>query len=94
MAARKTKINRLRKNTCKRIADLVLSYLNDGLAPRVRRQFDQHLSICPDCVAFLNTYRKTVGIIKSVRAEDLPEKVRRNILDFLHSRARRKPTSA
>lgn len=93
MAARKTNVKTLTQKTCKQIADLVLNYVNDTLAAQVKRDFDQHLRICPDCVAFLNTYRKTVAVINSVKVEDLPEKVRRNILDFLHGRARRRPTS-
>jgi hypothetical protein len=60
----------------------------------IKREFDQHLRICPDCVAFLNTYRKTVAVAKSVRAADMPEQVRRNILGFLQARARGKRTGA
>jgi hypothetical protein len=88
MPARNTDLKRLPPKTCKEIADLVSNYLNNSLAGRVRRRFDEHLKICPDCVAFLKTFQKTISVIHSVRAEDMPEKMRRNILDFLQSRAR------
>ena len=91
MATRKTNLNALTNKTCKQIADLVFNYINDTLAPRVKRDFNQHLTICPDCVAFLNTYRKTVAVTRSVRAEEMPANVRDNILDFLRRRPRRKP---
>ena len=91
MAARKTNVNGLTNKTCKQIADLVFNYINDTLGPQTKRDFKQHLTICPDCVAFLNTYRKTVAVTRSVRAEEMPAKVRDNILDFLRRRARRKP---
>lgn len=91
MAGRKTNVNALTNKTCKQIADLVFNYITDTLAPRVKRDFNQHLKVCPDCVAFLNTYRKTVAVTLSVRAEEMPANVRDNILDFLRRRARRKP---
>jgi hypothetical protein len=94
MAARKTTVKALTSKTCKQIADLVFNYLNDTLGPRVKRDFNQHLAICPDCVAFLSTYKKTVATTRSIRAEDMPENVRSNILDFLRSRARQNRTSA
>jgi hypothetical protein len=33
--------------------------VNDTLSPAVKRDFQRHLRICPDCVNFLNTYRKS-----------------------------------
>jgi Putative zinc-finger len=93
MAARKTTAKALTNKTCKQIADLVFNYINDTLAPRVKRDFNQHLKICPDCVAFLNTYRNTVAVTRSVRAEEMPANVRDNILDFLRRRARQNRTS-
>jgi len=91
MAARKT--NRLSPKTCKQIADLVSDYLNGTLSSRVKRDLDTHLSRCPDCVAFLNTYRETVTATNAIRAEAMPGAVRRNFLAFLHKRARGKRAS-
>lgn len=91
MAARNTLLS---QKTCKQITALVQKYLNDSLGPRVKQQFDEHLINCPDCVAFLNTYRKTVAVSHAVSAEDMPKNVRRDILSFLQSRARRRRTRA
>lgn len=68
--------------TCKQMTDLVFDYLNDKLSPNVKRDFQHHLQICPDCVNFLNTYKKTVSVTRSIRPEEIPPKVRNNILDF------------
>ena len=89
MAARKATTKVLTNKTCKQMTDLVFGYLNKTLGPRVKRDFDQHLRICPDCVFFLNTYAKTVALTRSVRAEDMPAKVRNNILEFLRRRSHR-----
>jgi Putative zinc-finger len=89
MAIRKATTKVLTNKTCKEITDLIFGYLNDTLDGTVKRDFQRHLRICPDCVNFLNTYKKTVVASGSLRAEDIPEKVRDNILDFLHNRIRK-----
>jgi anti-sigma factor RsiW len=94
MAARKMATKVLTNKTCKQITDLVHAYLDDKLSRTVKRDFQQHLRVCPDCVSFLNTYKKTVGISRSLRAEEMPLKVRENILDFLRRRIRKTRASA
>jgi hypothetical protein len=89
MAKRKKGQKILTNKTCKQMTDLVFNYLNDKLSPNVKRDFQQHLQICPDCVNFLNTYKKTVSVTRSIRPEEIPPRVRNNILDFLRSRVRK-----
>ena len=76
------------------MTDLVFDYLNDKLGPRIKRDFEQHLRICPDCVNFLNTYKKTVSVTRSIRPEEIPPRVQNNILDFLRTRARKSGTNS
>ena len=59
------------------------------LEPRLKREFEQHLSICPDCVNFLNSYKKTVALTGALEPTTLPAKVRNNVLDFLRKKMRR-----
>ena len=79
----------LSAKTCEQIADLMLDYLTDKLRPTVKQEFTKHLSICPDCVSFVNTYKKTVKSTATLRTEEIPPKVRDNILGFLRSKLRR-----
>lgn len=72
--------------SCKQITGLIYDYLNESLSPKRRRDFQQHLRICPDCISFLNSYRKTVSLTGTVRAEEIPAKVQERILDFLRKR--------
>lgn len=88
MATRRTAAV-LTNKTCKEITDLLYRYLNDQLSPRVKRDFQRHLRICRDCVNFLNTYKKTVSVTRSIRPEEIPPEVRNNILDFLRARLRK-----
>jgi len=51
-----------RELTCREIADFLMAYEDGELAPAERSQFDAHLAVCPDCVAYLASYRKTVAL--------------------------------
>lgn len=75
--------------TCDQMTALVLGYLTGTLSATVKRDFEHHLTICPDCVNFLNTYKKTVVATKSVERSDIPAPVRDSILSFLRKRIRR-----
>ena len=94
MAKRKRGNEISTNKTCKQITDLVFDYLNDKLSPNVKRDFQQHLQICPDCVNFLDTYKKTVSVTRSIRPEEIPPRVRNNILDFLRGRMRKSGTNS
>jgi Putative zinc-finger len=93
MAARKA-ATVLTNKTCKEITDLIIGYLDNTLSLTVKRDFERHLRICPDCVNFLNTYRKTAATSASLRPEAMPAKVRENILEFLRSRIRKRSLSS
>ena len=94
MAERKKGQKILTNKTCKQMTNLILDYLNDKLSPAVKRDFQQHLKICPDCVDFLSTYKKTVSVSRSIRSEEIPPRVRNNILNFLRLRTRKSGTSS
>jgi hypothetical protein len=52
---------------------LIADYLAGRLDPMVLAAFEKHLGQCPDCSAFLNTYKKTIEVTKSfLRILSLP----------------------
>jgi anti-sigma factor RsiW len=51
--------------TCRDATNLILEFLSGELSPETKTEFEKHLEVCPDCVAFLNTYRKTVELTRS-----------------------------
>ncbi|HSE89126.1 MAG TPA: zf-HC2 domain-containing protein [Candidatus Binatia bacterium] len=51
--------------TCKDEVGLIADYLAGRLNPTVLAAFEKHLGQCPDCTAFLNTYKKTIEATKS-----------------------------
>ena len=72
--------------TCKQISALIVDYVSNRLNPKVKRELEQHLSICPDCVSFVKTYRKTIATTGSIRVATLPAKLRKNLLAFVRKK--------
>ena len=73
--------------TCREIVEFLLDYFNDDLSPEQRVHFEEHLAECPECVAYLFSYRMTVGVTKhalgdivDTTVDALPEDLRRAIL--------------
>lgn len=48
--------------TCRELADFLMDYVNEDLAPDVRRDFERHLALCANCVAYVRTYRSTIEL--------------------------------
>jgi anti-sigma factor RsiW len=86
MAKRTRAPKALTAKTCKQMTALIVNYVSDRLSPRLKREFEEHLKICPDCVNFLNTYKKTVAVAQSLNRAAIPAKVRKNVLAFLRKK--------
>ena len=78
--------------SCKSITDLIWKYVSNRLSPNLKRELEEHLRICTDCVNFLKTYKKTVSLARSIRATTMPAKVRANVRTFLQKKLRRLAT--
>jgi anti-sigma factor RsiW len=46
--------------TCREFIEFLLSYLSNELPPAQHAAFDFHLSDCPDCLSYLQSYQATV----------------------------------
>ena len=88
--ARRTQ-SRQADRTCQQIADFLLDYLTRELHPDTAAEFEEHLGICPDCVAFLNTYKKTVQVTRSLRYEDIPPEMEKRVSRFLQKKIKGLP---
>jgi anti-sigma factor RsiW len=54
--------------TCKEVLDFLMDYLDGTMPFRQRRDFERHLAVCPSCVAYLDSYKKTVKLGKAALA--------------------------
>lgn len=74
---------------CREITNLLLDYMAGELDPETVAAFEAHLRLCPDCVAFLNTYKKTVRAIRSLRYKSIPAELERRVRRFLRERTQK-----
>jgi anti-sigma factor RsiW len=56
---------------CDEVITFLLAYLNGELPPEKVHEFERHLAVCPSCVAYIETYKKTVSLTRGSLAEDL-----------------------
>jgi anti-sigma factor RsiW len=56
--------------TCREVADFLMEYLEGRLGDHEREVFEAHLAACPACVHYLDTYRETVRLGRSLCADD------------------------
>ena len=55
---------------CDECVDLLVDYLEGALPAERARALETHLELCPACWRFVNTYRGTVHIAKSLPVAD------------------------
>ncbi len=93
--AKHTRTPRLRskkgKEICQQITDLILDYITGELHPDTASELEKHLHICPDCVAFMNTYKKTVEVTRSLPCEDIPPEMEKRVSRFLQKKMKGVP---
>lgn len=77
--------------SCREIIDYVMAYLDGELPERERAIFDAHLTICPECLSYVDTYKQSTALAKqaltTTGATPIPDDLVRAIL------AARKATS-
>jgi anti-sigma factor RsiW len=47
---------------CREFTEFLHEYLFGNLSDEERAEFDKHLAECPWCVAYLDSYRKTIQL--------------------------------
>jgi hypothetical protein len=65
---------------CRQIAELLGDYLDGSLPARLRELIDWHVEGCSPCVAFINTYRGTVGATAALRQVEVPAELKQRLL--------------
>ena len=50
--------------TCRELVEFLMDYVDGLLSEPERLCFEEHLGECPDCVAYLATYREAIRLGK------------------------------
>ena len=73
--------------TCQELSEFLMQYLDGELSEPERASFAKHVELCSSCLAYLQTYRKTVDLGHSIctepgaaLTEDVPEELVQAIL--------------
>jgi anti-sigma factor RsiW len=80
--------------TCREFAEFMAEYLSGELVPETTAQFERHLTVCPNCVAYLSNYRQTVSLGRQAFADDdavLPDEVPDDLVNAILASRRPRP---
>jgi anti-sigma factor RsiW len=58
--------------TCRKFAEVLIDFVSGELDPELRTQIEQHLGICPPCIAYLETYRLTIQLTRQLPPVPMP----------------------
>jgi anti-sigma factor RsiW len=77
--------------TCQELTDFLGDYVERVLPAQVRDAFEKHLTICPDCRRYVDSYRKSIALAQAaVRppapVSEIPEELVAAILKAKGSR--------
>ena len=45
--------------TCRELAEFIMDYLSGDLPAEVKSAFEHHLTLCPNCVSYIASYKST-----------------------------------
>ena len=66
--------------TCREVVELLSDYLEGVLPAGEGARVEAHLATCPDCLAYLEQLRATIGALGRLREQDLPRPLRARLL--------------
>jgi anti-sigma factor RsiW len=76
--------------SCQQLIEFCLDYVEGALPDDEQDRFRRHLSLCPDCVTFFETYKKTPEVSREAMSSELmksqmPESVRESVRSYLRT---------
>jgi hypothetical protein len=76
---------------CKKIFLKLSEYIDRDIDPKICDKIDQHIANCKPCQAFINTFRKTVNLLRLRHSESaVPPDTHRRLHQRLHQHIQKK----
>ena len=72
--------------TCKDAIDIIADFRDETLASSAVDELEAHLGDCEPCRVYLNTYRKTRGLVRAAGRVEMPEELTARLRRFLLGR--------
>jgi anti-sigma factor RsiW len=72
--------------SCHQLIEFCCDYIDGELPDDEQLRFRRHLSACPDCVTFFETYKKTPEVSRQGLPVEIPISVKEAVRTFLQSR--------
>jgi anti-sigma factor RsiW len=66
--------------TCKEVVEIVTDYLEGTMSPELRERFEDHLSACEGCSAYLAQMRETIRLTGMLTEDLIPQEERDRLL--------------
>jgi len=70
---------------CRQIAELLGEYIDGTLPSHLRDLIDFHIDGCQPCVAFMNTYRGTINVTRTLADMPAPPELKQRLLAVLRA---------
>ena len=72
---------------CRDLHEFIYDYVEGHLPGDVAREFEYHLQLCPNCIAYLNTYRKTVEYLGTISPPEMPPELKEILYGMIKRRS-------
>ena len=69
--------------TCRDLVGLLMDFDSDQLSAAWRESIEQHLRCCPQCLAYVKSYRTLVDITRRMPATPLPPRLEQRLQTML-----------
>lgn len=63
---------------------MVTDYLENVLLPETRRQFEEHVELCPGCETYLEQIQQTIVMMRRIGEETPTPETKQKLLDVFH----------
>ncbi len=73
--------------TCRELAESLFDLTSGELAAAHREQVEDHVRLCPSCLAYQESYRVTIQLARQLVHQPLPPELARRLQGLLESEA-------
>jgi anti-sigma factor RsiW len=74
--------------------ELLIDFVSEDLPPESRQRIEQHLSRCPPCEAYLDSYRATIRLTRQLPCAPIPPELKARLIAALEEIRQQQSPSA